>query len=184
MDFIRDNLARLGFALGILIGVQAPNFVTQYEHRVVAHLNEVTRNFAGFQKVADAYFSGNVEALIQHHERSTDPVFHAEAEPIKKLWLRLQQLQAEKAALGSSFVAALSHVALQANPEIRQETVNGYEATVPLTVNAIACGLVAAFLIGALFDGLWTLLATGFWRIRHRSAIRQLRQKSYSAANR
>lgn len=178
MDFIRVNLARLGFAIGILFGVQAPNFVMQYEHRVVAHLNEATRNFDGFQKVADAYFGGKVEALIRHHEQSRDRVFQAEAEPIRQLWQRLQHLRAEKAALGSDFVTALAHVALAADPEIRQETVRGYEATVPLTVNAIVCGLLAAFLCGALIDGAWALLALGFWRLRHRLVIRRVRQKS------
>lgn len=170
MDFIRNNLARVAFAFGILVGVQAPNFVTQYEHRVVAHLNEVTRNFAGFQKIADQHFDGNVDALILHHEQSTDPIFHDEAEPIRKLWYRLQHLRAEKEAMGSDFVTALSHVALAADPEIRQETRAGYEATVPLTVNAIVCGLIAGFAAGALIDGLWALLAAGFWRLRHRLA--------------
>jgi hypothetical protein len=183
MDFIRINLARLGFALGILLGVQAPNLVMQYEHRVVAHLSEATQNFAGFQKIADAYFGGKVTELIRHHEQSSDPVFHAEAAPIRKLWQRLQHLRSEQAALDGSFAGALAHVALAADPELRRETISGYAATVPLTMNAIVCGLIAAFLCGALLDGLWSLLAFGLWRLRHRSAIRQLRQKSFAAAS-
>lgn len=168
MSFIRDNLARLAFAFGILVGVQAPNVVTQYEHRVAAHLSEVTQNFAGFQQIANNYFNGNVEQLVLHHEQSTDQVFHAEAEPIRKLWRRLQHLRAEQAALSGDFVRQLVHVAFNADPDIRQETLDGYAATVPLTTTAIACGLIAAFALGALVDGLLAGFGAGLGRLRMR----------------
>ncbi|MFZ5724594.1 MAG: DUF2937 family protein [Pseudomonadota bacterium] len=178
MSFIRDNLARVAFALGILVGVQAPNVVTQYEHRVTAHLNEVTVNFAGFQQIADQYFDGSVDRLILHHEQSTDRVFHAEAEPIRKLWQRLQHLRAEQAALSGSFVHQLAHVALRADPELRRETLDGYVATVPLTPTAIVCALVAAFVLGALVDGLLAALGAGFNRLRARSQAQRRRSQA------
>lgn len=159
MDFIRTNLARVAFALGILLGVQAPNLVTQYAQRVSAHLAEATQNFAGFQAVADRYFGGDVEALILHHEQSTDPVFRAEGEPIRKLWRRVEFLRGEQQAMAGDFVARLAHVAFGADPALRAETLDGYEATVPLTTTAITCGLAAAFLLGALVDGLFAVLA-------------------------
>lgn len=155
MEFIRTNLARLAFAFGILIGVQAPNVATQYEHRVDAHLSEVTLNFAGFQKIADQYFEGNVERLILHHQQSNDRVFQAEAEPIRKLWVRLQHLRAEQAALAGGLAHKLFHLATRADPELREETLDNYVATVPLTMEAIICGLIAAFLLGALVEGLF-----------------------------
>lgn len=155
MDFIRTNLARLAFALGILLGVQAPNLLTQYEHRVDAHLAEVKLNFAGFRKIADEHFEGNVEALILHHEQSSDRVFRAEAKPIRELWERLQHLQAVRTDLGSGLVAQLVHLAFNADASIRRETLDGYEATVPLTPEAIICGLAAGFLMGAIIEGLF-----------------------------
>lgn len=159
MRFIRDNLVRLVFAFGILVGVQLPNAVTQYEHRVAAHLSEVTLNFVGFQKIADQYFDGSVERLILHHQQSSDRVFVAEAEPIRKLWLRLQHLQAEQAALAGGLASKVWHLATAADADIRTETVSGYVATVPLTLDAIFCGLLAGFALGALVELLFAALA-------------------------
>lgn len=176
MSFIRDNLARLAFAFGILVGVQAPNAVTQYEHRVAAHLSEVTQNFAGFQKIADTHFNGDVDRLVLHHEQSVDPVFHAEAEPIRKLWRRLQHLRAEQAALSGGFASQLAHLAFNADADIRQETFDGYVATVPLTTTAIICGLIAAFALGALVDGLLAGLGAGLSRLRSRADYRRRRR--------
>ncbi len=159
MDFIRTNLARLAFALGILLGVQVPNLLTQYEHRVDAHLSEVTLNFAGFQKIADEYFEGNVEALILKHEQSNDRVFQAEAKPIRDLWERFQHLQALRAELNGSLFSQLLHLAFNADENIRQETLDGYQATVPLTPDAILCGLLAGFLLGSLVEGVFGSIA-------------------------
>lgn len=168
MSFILDNIARLAFALGILVGVQAPNVVTQYEQRVAAHLSEVTRNFAGFQKIANEHFRGNIDQFISHHEKSADPVFKAEVAPIRKLWQRQQHLRAEQAALSGGFVTKLTHVAFRADPDIHKETLNGYVATVPLTITAIACGLIAAFVLGTFVDGLLAGLNAVFDQLRAR----------------
>lgn len=166
MRFIRDNLARIAFAVGLLVGIQAPNLVSQYEQRVAAHLSEVSLNFSGFQTIADDYFNGDVDRLIQHHQQSIDPVFFAEAEPIRTLWRRLQHLQAEQAALAGSFFTQLIHVAIKADDDLRQETLDGYTATIPLTTAAIICGLIGAFVLAAITDALLALLGSGYNRLR------------------
>jgi hypothetical protein len=51
---LRAYLRLVLFALGLLIGVQAPGFVDQYSKRVSAHYIEVTKNFAGFQRTAES----------------------------------------------------------------------------------------------------------------------------------
>ena len=61
---LRAYLRLVLFALGLLIGVQAPGFVDQYSKRVSAHYIEAKKNFAGFQHTADAYFGGSMAALV------------------------------------------------------------------------------------------------------------------------
>jgi hypothetical protein len=139
--------------------VQAPNLVSQYEHRVAAHLSEVTQNFAGFQNIADQYFAGNVEALLLHHEQSNDRVFHDEGAVIRKLWDRLQHLQHVQMQLTGGLASKMSHLAFTADADIRRETLDGYQATVPLTADAILCGLLAGFLLGAIIEALFGGLA-------------------------
>ena len=52
------------FAVGILLGIQVPSFVEQYNQRIDAHFREVNINLSGFQDTADRLFDGDLEALI------------------------------------------------------------------------------------------------------------------------
>ena len=86
MRLLKDYTVRLVFAAGILFGVQIPNFIDQYTHKISAHQLEATKNFSGFQATADKFHGGDVNALIEKHETSADPVFRAEASPIMSVF--------------------------------------------------------------------------------------------------
>ena len=92
---LRAYLRLVLFALGLLIGVQAPGFVDQYAKRVSAHYIEATKSFAGFQRTANEYFGGSIEALIAYHEASSDAVFKDEAKNVAAIYARLKELALE-----------------------------------------------------------------------------------------
>jgi hypothetical protein len=142
------------FALGLLIGVQVPGFLDQYSKRVSAHYIEATRNFAGFQRTADQYFGGSIEALIAHHESSSDVVFKDEAKSVAALYARLKGLALELGAMSGALPNRLFHVAFHPDEEILQETIAAYSYSVPLNLEAIFCGLVAALLLALLTEAL------------------------------
>src|ERR1019366_9628358 len=100
--------------------------------RVSAHYIEVTKNFAGFQHTADQYFGGSIDALIAHHEASTDSVFKDEAQPIRAIYARLQSLTLELEAMKRSMLSRIAHVAFQPDKQILNETMAAYSYTVPL----------------------------------------------------
>jgi hypothetical protein len=149
---LRSYLRLVLFALGLLIGVQAPGFADQYAKRVSAHYIEASKDFAGFQRSADQNFGGSVEALIAHHESSADPIFQGEAKSIATIYARLKQLTLELEAMSRPLPSRIVHVAFYANKEIRDETVAAYSYTVPLNQQAILCGLLAALLLALLVE--------------------------------
>ena len=166
---LRAYLRLVLFALGLLIGVQAPGFVDQYAKRVSAHYIEATKSFAGFQRTANEYFGGSLEALIAHHEASSDAVFKDEAKNVAAIYARLKELALELDAMNRSLVSRIFHVAFHPDEEILSETIAAYSYTVPLNLEAVSCGLIAALLlavlvesvlIGALRVGRWTLGAS------------------------
>jgi hypothetical protein len=165
---LRGYLRLIVFALGLLAGVQVPGFVDQYQKRVSAHYEEAVRSFSGFQHTADQYFGGSVEALIAHHASSTDPVFHAESSTIAALYARLQALRTELAALTGTLLRRLLHVAFAADAGLLHETVMAYSYTVPLTGDAIVCGVTAGFGLALLIE---SLLVGGF-RLARRQLLR------------
>lgn len=152
---LRAYLRLVLFALGLLIGVQAPGFVDQYSKRVSAHYLEAKKNFAGFQHTADAYFGGSMAALIAHHESSSDAVFKDEAKNVAALSARLKQLALELDALHGALFSRIFHVAFNPDKEILNETIAAYSYTVPLDPEAVLCGLVAALLLAVLVESLF-----------------------------
>ncbi len=140
------------FAIGLLVGVQIPNFVDQYAKRVSAHQIEVAGNFKGFQETADRYFGGSVDALIAHHAASTDQVFQDEAKTIREMYGRLLALSAELAALRGPLIAQIFHVIFRPNREIFNETRSAYSYTVPLDSSGIISGVTLGACLAILVE--------------------------------
>ena len=61
--------------ISLLIGLQIPNFVDQYQKRVDAHLREVSVNLQPFQDIATKYFDGDMNKLIELHRNSGEKAF-------------------------------------------------------------------------------------------------------------
>jgi Protein of unknown function (DUF2937) len=170
---LRTYLRLILFALGLLIGVQAPGFVDQYSKRVSAHYIEAQKNFAGFQRTADLYFGGSIEALIAHHEASSDAVFKDEAKNVAAIYVRLKELAVEADAMNRPLFSRIIHVAFYPDEEILDETVAAYSYTVPLNQEAIFCGLIAASLLAILVESvLIGALALGRLTLGGRSSAR------------
>jgi hypothetical protein len=151
---LRAYLRLVLFALGLLIGIQAPAFVDQYSKRVSAHYIEATKNFAGFQRSANEYFGGSIEALIAHHESSSDAVFKDEAKNVAAIYARLKKLALELDAMNRPLASRIFHVVFHPDEEILNETVAAYSYTVPLNLEAVSCGLITALLLAVVIESL------------------------------
>jgi hypothetical protein len=165
---LRGYLRLVVFALGLLVGVQAPGFVDQYAKRVSAHYLEAQRSFAGFQQAADQYFNGDVSALVAHHLQSSDVVFRGEAKTIGELFARIRSLAAEMAALGGSSLARLIHIIVNPDRGILQETIGAYSYTVPLSPEAISYGVTTGLLLALAVELILAALAALMWNQWHR----------------
>src|SRR5581483_6371599 len=71
MSFLYRYLLILIACVALLMGIQIPSFVDQYEKRLDAHLQEVQADLKGYQDIANRDFGGSMEALIRRHKEST-----------------------------------------------------------------------------------------------------------------
>lgn len=173
MGLIRHYLSLILFAAGLLAGVQLPNFVDQYEKRVDAHYREASADLSGFQRIAELYHHGSVEGLIRQHEASSDPSFHSEAAPIRRLYQRKMRYASELRALNTGFVRKVAHVLLGGDPALLRETYAHYSADLPLNVTAMLCGVAVAAAVCALFELILGLIkAIVVFNLRARRAAR------------
>ena len=169
MRLLKEYTIRLVFTAGILFGVQVPNFIDQYTQKISAHYLEAAENFNGFQTTADKYHGGSVKALIERHETSNDPVFKAEAEPIKEIHSRIQGFSAELKSLHTHLLGKIFHVAFKADRSVLKETASEYSATGPLNTDAVICGLGLGIISALICDLFFFVLKRVFgMRFRRR----------------
>ena len=140
------------FAGGLLLGIQVPNFIDQYERRIDAHYLEVSANISGFQSTADLLFSGDIEALIAYYADSNDLVFESDAQSIRSIVDRYDRISNEREALSGNIFAASMHVILNADNEFMDETFEQYGYTVPLNMLAVGWGIAIALLLTITID--------------------------------
>ena len=138
----------------LLLGIQIPNFVDQYQKRLDAHLSEVKNNLRGYQDIADRLYGGSIAALIAKHQQSDDQAFKEEAQPIANIVQRYERFSQELAALATGLAGKIAHIVTQGDRELIAETYNNYSFAVPLNEDAVISGFIfmgmVVFVIEAL----------------------------------
>lgn len=152
MGIFRHYLTLVLFAAGLLFGVQAPNFVDQYEKRIDAHLIEAKAQLAGYFKIADKLYNGDLNGLIQKHARSDTEAFRAENQILIANYDRLQRFELAHGALNSPLVGKVIHVLFFPEKDVLKETIHNYTAAFPMTTDAILCGLAGAVILCVFFE--------------------------------
>jgi len=152
MSIVHRYLMVLVFGACLIIGIQVPNFVDQYEKRIDAHYIEVVQNFRGFQEIANRLYEGDIEALIKKHKSSQDVTFQAEGKPIEQMYKRMLRFEREKAALDTTYLKKAIHVLVKGDPEVIKETYTNYSAGIVLDKLAIFSGIVVSVATCFLFE--------------------------------
>src|SRR5512143_3103334 len=156
-DILYRYLIVVVACISLLIGLQIPNFIDQYQKRVDAHLREVTINLQPFQEIANKYFGGDMNKLIELHRNSGVKPFQEEGVAIEKMVQRKLRFEADLAALQASLPLKAWRVLLQGDRELIDEALAQYSYAVPLNQDALAFGAGAAIVILLLVELLLAL---------------------------
>jgi len=147
------RLLFLAVAAGaLLIGIQLPNFVDQYEKRLDAHLIEVSTNLKPFQDIANQFHNGSMEELILKHKRSDDLTFNAEGDAIDKMYKRFQRFSSEQAQLQTALPQQLVFIATRADRELVDETRRNYSFGLLLNSEAVITGAVLMLIVVVILE--------------------------------
>jgi len=151
--------------ISLLIGLQIPNFVDQYQKRVDAHLREVTINLQPFQEIANKYFGGDLGKLIALHRSSDAKPFQEEGAAIEKMVQRKLRFEADLAALQTSLPLKAWHVLLHGDREMIDEALEQYSYAVPLNQDALIFGAGVALTILLLLELLLALIRYAYTKL-------------------
>lgn len=147
LSLIRNTTRLFFFGVALLVGIQVPAFMGEYQTRVDAHFQEVSINIAGFQRTADAEFGGDLDALVTYYRESTDRVFRSDADSLQTIVDRYRRFYAEQQVMQGNSLLAVWHVLSGADQELMTETRSQYTYTVPLDSIAIQWGAAFALLV-------------------------------------
>jgi hypothetical protein len=147
--------------ISILLGIQIPGFVDQYEKRLDAHFLEVTNNLRGYQEIAEKFFNGSIPELIKKHEASEDKTFKEEAQPIKNIYERYLKFKAQKESLNTNMAGKVIFITVKGDKELINETFANYSFMITLSKDAVITGFIFAAIMLLIFE----LLKTGICRL-------------------
>lgn len=156
-DILYRYLIVIVACISLLIGLQVPNFVDQYQKRIDAHLREVSINLQPFQDIANKYFGGDLGKLIELHRNSDAKPFQEEGAAIEKMVQRKLRFEADLAELQASLPIKVLNVLLRGDREMIGEALGQYSYNVPLNQDALIFGAGAALVILLLVELLLAL---------------------------
>lgn len=161
-------------ACALLLGIQAPNLLTQYQQRLAAQYAEAMVYYRQYQAIADRYYNGDIEGLIAAHEQNAVPAFQEEAKVIADLVNRVQTFEQQQRYFKQNYPTQLWSLVWRHNDELMKGTLEQYSFNVPLNQRAIATGALLALVLVVVVDSLGAMLK-GMWRRRrrHRSVSRR-----------
>ncbi|MEG0859295.1 MAG: DUF2937 family protein [Pseudomonas sp.] len=154
----RSYLRLLLFTFGLLVGVQVPGLINDYSQRVEAHLLESREGLKGFEGTARRFFNDDLQALVRHYRSSDDPVFNSDANSIDSLLIRNRLFEQEWQILQGPWLQRTWHVLVNADSQLREETLKGYSYQILLAPEALAWGLSCALLLALLVESLLLLI--------------------------
>ncbi|PKF62632.1 hypothetical protein CW745_04205 [Psychromonas sp. psych-6C06] len=157
-SLLRRYSLKLTFALTLLIGLQFPHFLGQYETRLDAHYIESKAQLNQYQKLADLFFNGDLNELVKKHKNSDIALFKAETKIIEALVNRTEFLKQQIDKLEGPIYQRYAFLISQVNAPLFIETQQNYEANIVLNQQAIIVGLTIATIMTLLLELLFILL--------------------------
>ncbi len=158
---------RLLFAIALVAAMQLPQFVDQYTQRYGGYHQALVDSLAEHQRNADQHYGGNLDQLIADLHASS-------AVGIREIGDKLGRDRGREAEMRSglailergSLPAKLWYLAKHLDGDIAAGTCAAFAPGLPLSLDALLCGLFGGLLATLLFNALRSLLGAG-WRQLH-----------------
>lgn len=141
-------LDKIFFAALLLLGMQIPNFVMQYQQTLAAHFHEAQQQLQQYQTVADRFYRGDLGKLLAVHRTNDVEAIRAEAEILDRLLQRNAYLRQQINALSDKQLhQQMLHFLKQPDLAIAEEVYRNYRPVVPLNAEALITGVTLAIVL-------------------------------------
>jgi hypothetical protein len=122
MGLLRGILDRVVLIAAILAAACVPSFIAQYRQRLGGRLDQVIRDLAPFQEIANRNFGGDMKQLVAHHLASVDKTFREEGAAIQSMVDSLERLRAAANSLNTDLWHQLGYMTTNMDSDIASST--------------------------------------------------------------
>jgi hypothetical protein len=155
MALIRGILDRIVLVAGVIAAGCIPSYIVQYRQRIGGMLNQVLKDLAPFQAIADKLHHGNLQELIQHHLDSSDQTFYKEGAAVRGLLESAEELRNTYQALDTDLFHQLSYLAVKIDPLVARATWEVFTPSFGFSVESIVFASVVGISIWLAFLAVW-----------------------------
>ena len=156
-------LDRIILVVGVIGGGTIPSFVAQYRQRIGGALEQVQRDLAPFQEIANQRYDGSLQALVEHHLHSADATFHSEGAAITAMIESAQRLREAAQALNTDLLHQLFYLLKNADAQMLAATWGIFKPSFGLSMDSLVLAAVTGVAAWLVFLGLGLVLAA-LWR--------------------
>ncbi|WP_295393160.1 DUF2937 family protein [uncultured Thiodictyon sp.] len=144
-------LDKLIFGVGLLIFLQLPKFVDDYEQFLAGYYESTKTQVAAWKQIARSHEFATLEDMITRHLENAEPSVRDDA---TLMALRVQELNLLQQGIDIFKNDGIFHkLYWMLNPtrlEVIGKTLENFKAGLPLRVDSLAFGFVGAFLLSLL----------------------------------
>jgi hypothetical protein len=159
MAWLRGVLDRIVLVAAILAAGCLPSFVAQYRQRLGGRLDQVLRDLAPFQEIANRNHGGDLRKLIAYHLKSTDATFHDEGNAIQAMVDAVERLRVGVEALNTDIWHQVAYLAGHGEADVARATWDTFVPAFSLTADYAIFALAVGVAIWLVFLGTWIGLA-------------------------
>lgn len=152
---LRGLIDRFVLVAAVLAAACIPSFIAQYRQRLGGRLDQVLRDLAPFQEIANRHHGGDMQGLVKHHLASTDATFHAEGAAIQAMVEAARSLRAAVEALNSGLWHQMGYLLTEGDPGIARATWDAFVPAFSLTPEYALFALAVGVALWLLFLGCW-----------------------------
>lgn len=159
MNFVRGILDRIVLVAGIVAAGCVPSFIAQYRQRVGGQLDQVLRDIAPFQEIANQFHHGSLEELVRYHLASPDATFHSEGAAIQGMISSAEQLRRVLEALNTDLFHQLVYLLGKIDPLTARATWDVFSPSFDLTAQSIIFAFIVGMAIWLAFFAVWYIFS-------------------------
>lgn len=150
---IKGLVDRVIFTLGVLLFMQVPHFIDQYEQRIGGYYQAQVSHLDRYQQIADKQYNGNLMELIKDYESNSRAAVQQIAHNVHGIRIQADALKKDIDVLASdSLLPKISHLIISIRFDIAQAVAKTYQPAFPLTIEAFVSGMFGGVFLSVLFN--------------------------------